>query len=111
MRKAWQRDSSSRKRQAEAWLDVPRLSKAPLKHFPNPRIISAVKASAARFAILILASVFASGQANSYPKSQIPSAVGQVAPDFTLKDQDGKDFKLSDQRGHWVLLFFYRGYW
>lgn len=82
-----------------------------MKHYPNPRIISAVKASAATFALLLLASVFASGQANSYPKPQIPSAVGQVAPDFTLKDQDGKDFKLSDQRGHWVLLFFYRGYW
>jgi thioredoxin-dependent peroxiredoxin len=82
-----------------------------MKHYPNPRIISAVKASAATFAILLLASVFGSGLANSYPRPQIPSAVGQVALDFTLKDQDGKDFKLSDQHGHWVLLFFYRGYW
>jgi cytochrome oxidase Cu insertion factor (SCO1/SenC/PrrC family) len=82
-----------------------------MKHYPNPRIISVVKGSAAMFAILLLASVFASGQANSYPRPQIPSAVGQIAPDFTLKDQDGKDFKLSDQRSHWVLLFFYRGYW
>jgi peroxiredoxin Q/BCP len=48
---------------------------------------------------------------SNYPKPQVTSAAGQVAPDFTLKDQDGKDFKLSDQRGHWVLLFFYRGYW
>ena len=92
-------------------MDIPRLSKALMKHYPNPRIISAVKASAARFAILLLASVLASGQANSYPKPQIPSAVGQVAPDVALKDQNGKDFKLSDQRGHWVLLFFYRGSW
>ena len=82
-----------------------------MKHYPNPRVISGGNASAARFAILLLASVFASGQANSYPKPQIHSAIGQPAPEFVLKDQDGKDFKLSDQRGHWVLLFFYRGYW
>jgi len=50
-------------------------------------------------------------QAKPYPKPQIASAAGDIAPDFTLKDQDGKDFRLSSQRGHWVLLFFYRGYW
>jgi thioredoxin-dependent peroxiredoxin len=50
-------------------------------------------------------------QTKPYPKPQVSSASGQIAPDFTLKDQDGKDFKLADQRGHWVLLFFYRGYW
>jgi len=60
---------------------------------------------------LFLLSVFALSQDDSYPKPQTPSAAGQIAPDFTLKDQDGKDFKLSVQRGHWVLLFFYRGYW
>jgi len=41
----------------------------------------------------------------------VPSAVGQIVPDFTLMDQDGKGFKLYAQGGHWVLLFFYRGYW
>jgi peroxiredoxin Q/BCP len=50
-------------------------------------------------------------QGRSYPKPQVASAAGQPAPDFTLKDQEGKDFRLADQRGHWVLLFFYRGYW
>jgi len=50
-------------------------------------------------------------QAKSYPKPQVASATGQIALDFTLKDQSGKDFKLSAQRGHWILLFFYRGYW
>jgi peroxiredoxin Q/BCP len=60
---------------------------------------------------LLVASSLASGQGRPYPKAQAESAVGQTAPDFTLKDQDGKDFRLSDQRGHWVLLYFYRGYW
>jgi peroxiredoxin Q/BCP len=50
-------------------------------------------------------------QTKPYPKPQMAAAVGQIAPDFNLKDQDGKEFKLSEQRGHWVLLYFYRGYW
>jgi len=32
-----------------------------------------------------------------------------VAPDFTLKDGDGKDWRLSDQRGRVVVLLFYPG--
>ena len=62
-------------------------------------------------ALSVLMASFALGQAKPYPKPQVPSAVGRPAPDFTLKDQDGRDFHLADQRGHWVLLFFYRGYW
>jgi mycoredoxin-dependent peroxiredoxin len=34
-------------------------------------------------------------------------AVGQPAPDFTLKSQDQKDVKLSDYRGKNVVLMFY----
>ena len=33
-------------------------------------------------------------------------AVGERAPDFVLKDQDGKDFKLSSFKGKRVLLSF-----
>jgi peroxiredoxin Q/BCP len=29
------------------------------------------------------------------------------APDFTLRDQDGKEHMLSQYRGKWVLLYFY----
>lgn len=37
-----------------------------------------------------------------------PIAVGTAAPDFTLKDQDGKDFRLADHLGQkTVVLFFY----
>lgn len=33
--------------------------------------------------------------------------VGQLAPRFSLPDQDGKMHKLSDHKGEWVLLYFY----
>src|SRR5262249_16680180 len=35
--------------------------------------------------------------------------VGQVPPDFTLKDGDGNDWTLSQQRGRTVVLLFYPG--
>lgn len=33
--------------------------------------------------------------------------IGEMAPDFTLKDGDGKDFKLSEHKGRTVVLLFY----
>ncbi|TSC75415.1 MAG: peroxiredoxin Q/BCP [Parcubacteria group bacterium Gr01-1014_33] len=33
--------------------------------------------------------------------------VGQLAPDFSLPDQDGIMHSLSEYRGKWVLLYFY----
>lgn len=33
--------------------------------------------------------------------------INDLAPDFSLPDQDGKNHKLSDYRGKWVLLYFY----
>lgn len=32
---------------------------------------------------------------------------GQMAPDFTLPDQDGQPFTLSSHRGDYVVLYFY----
>lgn len=41
-----------------------------------------------------------------------PVAVGDIAPDFTLRDQNGNTLTLSDARGKSpVVLVFYRGYW
>lgn len=37
--------------------------------------------------------------------------IGDLAPDFTLKDQDEKDFRLSDFRGKKVLLSFHPLAW
>jgi len=34
-------------------------------------------------------------------------AVGQPAPDFTLKDENNQDVHLADLRGHVVVLMFY----
>lgn len=33
--------------------------------------------------------------------------IGEVAPDFTLLDQNGVEHPLSSYRGKWVLLYFY----
>ena len=33
--------------------------------------------------------------------------VGQAAPEFTLKSNEGKDVSLKDYRGKWVVLYFY----
>jgi len=67
----------------------------------------------AGFSVLVLAAVllllFLRGI--RVPKPQIESAAGKPAPDFTLKDQDGRDFSLSSLHGSPVLLIFYRGYW
>jgi hypothetical protein len=45
------------------------------------------------------------------PKPQITSAEGKPAPNFVLKDENGKTFRLVSLRGQRVLLLFYRGYW
>lgn len=36
-------------------------------------------------------------------------SVGEPAPDFTLRDQDGEKVSLSDYKGRKVLLIFYPG--
>lgn len=36
-------------------------------------------------------------------------AVGEKAPDFTLRDQDGEKVSLADYRGRKVMLVFYPG--
>jgi peroxiredoxin Q/BCP len=50
--------------------------------------------------ILIASAVVAAGD------GAIPE-VGKPAPDFTLKNDEGKDVSLKDYRGKWVVLYFY----
>jgi len=40
-------------------------------------------------------------------KDTHPISVGEPAPDFTLKTQDGRQVSLSDFRGRIVVLYFY----
>lgn len=41
-----------------------------------------------------------------------PIGIGDVAPDFTLEDQNGAKVTLADAHGKSpVVLVFYRGYW
>ena len=41
-----------------------------------------------------------------------PISVGEMAPDFTLQDQQGRSVKMSAARRKTpVVLVFYRGYW
>jgi len=41
-----------------------------------------------------------------------PVATGEIAPDFELKDQEGRAHRLSAERGkRAVVLVFYRGHW
>lgn len=35
-----------------------------------------------------------------------PPMVGQPAPDFNLKSNEGKSVSLKDFRGKWVVLYF-----
>jgi peroxiredoxin Q/BCP len=49
---------------------------------------------------MMIASAGAAGD-NALPE------VGKPAPDFTLKNDEGKDVGLKDYRGKWVVLYFY----
>ncbi len=63
--------------------------------------------------ILLVALAAVAAGAWDYPlaKPQIASNAGKPAPEFELKDQDGKLVKLSSLRGSKVLLVFYRAHW
>jgi peroxiredoxin Q/BCP len=41
------------------------------------------------------------------PNAPTGGEVGQIAPDFELKDEDGNPWRLSDHRGEVVALVFY----
>ena len=45
--------------------------------------------------------VFGSKVAQALPK------VGQIAPDFSLRSQEGKHVSLKEFKGQWVVLYFY----
>jgi cytochrome oxidase Cu insertion factor (SCO1/SenC/PrrC family) len=73
-----------------------------------------VKIRTALVQVIVIMLIAASASSSSRLNSQrnVPVAVGEVAPDFTLADQNGNKLTLSDSRGKSpVVLVFYRGYW
>ena len=42
-----------------------------------------------------------------FSKTNVELKVGELAPDFSLKDQDGIIHKLSDYRGKQVVIYFF----
>jgi cytochrome oxidase Cu insertion factor (SCO1/SenC/PrrC family) len=73
-----------------------------------------VKLSITSFSTILLLSlaIFVNLQATPMPQRTAPVAVGEMAPDFALQDQNGNKVALADVRGKSpVVLVFYRGYW
>ena len=63
-------------------------------------------------ALSLLAHGAASAAAADKPARSTPLRAGEIAPDFTLEDADGRRHSLAAQRGKSaVVLVFYRGYW
>ena len=61
--------------------------------------------------LLLVVTAFAAFGAR-WQEHSSPVAVGELAPDFTLEDQNGNNVTLSAVRGKSpVVLVFYRGYW
>lgn len=67
-----------------------------------------------RFSMMLLVAALA-GASSGYASDAAPKrriGVGDVAPDFSLLDQDGRRHALSAERGKRpVVLVFYRGHW
>ena len=73
-----------------------------------------MRAFTAFFQTIVLLSLCmtVNSQSASAAKQSTPITVGDVAPDFTLEDQNRNQIKLSESHGKSpVVLVFYRGYW
>lgn len=76
-------------------------------------------ANGLRMALLILVACFCMAlpgffhsQVDAAAQRAAPLAVGEMAPDFSLNDQNGRKVSLSESRDkNPVVLVFYRGYW
>ncbi len=62
--------------------------------------------------LLLLSVSMAANWKSPSDSRNTPIAIGEVAPDFTLEDQNKNKVILSAARGKSpVVLVFYRGYW
>ena len=63
------------------------------------------------FCVFAVCAFFTAGAAYGQARDK-PVGVGEVAPEFTLEDQNGQKHSLSAEHGKRpVVLIFYRGYW
>ncbi len=68
-------------------------------------------------ALAILTAVLSCGDIKQSPSDELgprnsPVQVGEMAPDFTLEDQNHRKVTLSSARGTAsTVLVFYRGHW
>jgi cytochrome oxidase Cu insertion factor (SCO1/SenC/PrrC family) len=68
---------------------------------------------AAAVVLLAATSVRAQGSAKPAPEKQTGLKVGELAPRFTLKDQDGQERSLDEllKKGNVALVFFRSADW
>ena len=65
-----------------------------------------------QIAVLFSVTLSTNSQCSAASIRSTPIGVGDIAPDFTLEDQNHNKVTLSETRGHSpVVLVFYRGYW
>lgn len=73
-----------------------------------------MKVLTALFLTIVLLSLTVTANLQSQTNSQrsAPVAIGDIAPDFALEDQNRDRVTLSNARGKSpVVVVFYRGYW
>ncbi len=62
--------------------------------------------------VLLSVALTTNSQSPTAPLRSTPIGVGDMAPDFTLEDQNKNKVALADARAKSpVVLVFYRGYW
>ena len=65
-----------------------------------------------QIAVLFALALTVNSQTSTSSMRSAPIGVGDIAPDFTLEDQNHNKVTLTNARGNSrVVLVFYRGYW
>ena len=65
-----------------------------------------------QISFITLVAMHTNWQSPNRAQRSSPIGIGEVAPDFTLEDQNGNKVTLSAASGQGpVIVVFYRGYW
>ncbi len=81
-----------------------------------PRPVTNMKIKLSATLLLFLIASCSNSKLNSGLDAELrprnePLKIGEMAPNFTLEDQDGQKVALSALRGSATVLAFYRGNW